>query len=301
MQPFTLLLSMTALAIASPIQDDVASEKRQDHKTIFVTANTNWSGLRAWVPVANNVMYAWSSVIFEDGENGSSHGPGSLGPDPEDEKYHDDITDGLRTQSLCLKPLQYRVFFIAQDIPRHGNIPELTSVPAHHPPAPADHQLRLPYCSPHLLNARDLELAVPGTYRSGQEVVRIMSFDSNFTVISYKQRPRKLHIMGSDGVAYRFLLKGHEDIRQDERVMQLFGLCNTLLSNDSETIPGHAALAKLGSHRVGLNSDTEDTVHSLIRDYRESRKILLNIQHRVMLQMAPDYDNLTFVLRGVMF
>jgi FKBP12-rapamycin complex-associated protein len=27
-------------------------------------------------------------------------------------------------------------------------------------------------------------------------------------------------------------LKGHEDIRQDERVMQLFGLVNTLLAID---------------------------------------------------------------------
>jgi hypothetical protein len=34
---------------------------------------------------------------------------------------------------------------------------------------------------------------------------------------------------------YRFLLKGHEDLRQDERVMQLFGLVNALLSNDPET------------------------------------------------------------------
>ena len=28
---------------------------------------------------------------------------------------------------------------------------------------------------------------------------------------------------GSDGRNYGFLLKGHEDLRQDERVMQLFG------------------------------------------------------------------------------
>lgn len=32
-----------------------------------------------------------------------------------------------------------------------------------------------------------------------------------------------------------FLLKGHEDLRQDERVMQLFGLVNTLLLNDRKT------------------------------------------------------------------
>ncbi len=42
-------------------------------------------------------------------------------------------------------------------------------------------------------------------------------------------------IAGSNGRQYRFLLKGHEDLRQDERVMQLFGLVNTLLSNNPET------------------------------------------------------------------
>lgn len=36
-----------------------------------------------------------------------------------------------------------------------------------------------------------------------------------------------------------FLLKGHEDLRQDERVMQLFGLVNTLLTNDPETFKRH--------------------------------------------------------------
>ena len=48
-------------------------------------------------------------------------------------------------------------------------------------------------------------------------------------VIPSKQRPRKLTIFGSDNTEHTFLLKGHEDLRQDERAMQLFGLVNTLL------------------------------------------------------------------------
>jgi FKBP12-rapamycin complex-associated protein len=39
----------------------------------------------------------------------------------------------------------------------------------------------------------------------------------------------------------------------------------------------------------------------LIREYRESRKILLNIEHRIMLQMAPDYDNLTLMQKVEVF
>ena len=29
-----------------------------------------------------------------------------------------------------------------------------------------------------------------------------------------------------------------------------------------------------------------DTIHSLIRDYREKKKIMLNIEHRLMLQVG---------------
>ncbi|KAF6834583.1 FAT domain-containing protein [Colletotrichum plurivorum] len=167
--------------------------------------------------------------------------------------------------------------------------------------------LELPYCSPKLLAAKALDLAVPGTYRSGQPIVRIMEFEGTFTVINSKQRPRKLNISGSDGVSYAFLLKGHEDIRQDERVMQLFGLCNTLLANDSECYKRHLNIQRYPAIPLSQNSGllgwvpNSDTLHVLIREYRESRKILLNIEHRIMLQMAPDYDNLTLMQKVEVF
>ncbi|OAA40923.1 TOR kinase [Metarhizium rileyi] len=167
--------------------------------------------------------------------------------------------------------------------------------------------LELTYCSPKLLNSKDLDLAVPGTYRSGQPVVRIMSFDTTLSVINSKQRPRKLILSGSDGVSYAFLLKGHEDIRQDERVMQLFGLCNTLLANDSECSKRHLNIHRYPAIPLSQNSGlfgwlpNTDTLHILIREYRESRKILLNIEHRIMLQMAPDYDNLTLMQKVEVF
>ena len=49
----------------------------------------------------------------------------------------------------------------------------------------------------------------------------IASFPRQLLVITSKQRPRKLTIHGNDGEDYAFLLKGHEDLRQDERVMQV--------------------------------------------------------------------------------
>jgi serine/threonine-protein kinase mTOR len=66
----------------------------------------------------------------------------------------------------------------------------------------------LQYASPKLLQAENLELAVPGTYKSGKPIVKITRFVSKLSVIASKQRPRRLAIMGSDAKEYQFLLKG---------------------------------------------------------------------------------------------
>lgn len=167
--------------------------------------------------------------------------------------------------------------------------------------------LELQYVSPELKNAHDLDLALPGTYQSGKPVVRIQSFDPVATVISSKQRPRKLAMRGSDGQKYEYVLKGHEDIRQDERVMQLFGLVNTLLATDPECLKRHLNIQRFAAIPLSTQSGllswvaNSDTLHVLIREYRESRKILLNIEHRIMLQMAPDYDNLTLMQKVEVF
>lgn len=44
-----------------------------------------------------------------------------------------------------------------------------------------------------------------------------------------------------------------------------------------------------------------DTLHALIREYRDARKIPLNVEHRLMLGMAPDYDNLTVIQKVEVF
>lgn len=172
---------------------------------------------------------------------------------------------------------------------------------------PLINQLELQYVSPKLEMARDLDLAVPGTYQAGQPVIRISKFDHTFSVISLKQRPRKFMIWGSDNVQYYYVLKGHEDIRQDNLVMQLFGLVNTLLVNDPECFKRHLDIQRYPATpllpKVGLLGwvPNLDTFHVLIREYRELRKIFLNIEHRIMLQMAPDYDSLTLLQKVEVF
>jgi len=93
-----------------------------------------------------------------------------------------------------------------------------------------------------LFKARDLLLAVPGTYldehdqnQARTREITISSFVPEMTIIESKQRPRKLSVIGVDGQKYTFLLKGHEDLRQDKRIMQLIGLVNTFLANNRDT------------------------------------------------------------------
>jgi serine/threonine-protein kinase mTOR len=104
-----------------------------------------------------------------------------------------------------------------------------------------------------------------------------------------------------------FLLKGHEDLRQDERVMQLFGLANTLLLNDPDTFRRNLTIQRYAVIPLSTNSGLIgwvphcDTLHVLIRDFREKKKTLINIEHRLMLRMAPDYEKLTLMQKVEVF
>ncbi|PSR71034.1 hypothetical protein PHLCEN_2v13082 [Hermanssonia centrifuga] len=167
--------------------------------------------------------------------------------------------------------------------------------------------LDLQYVSPELLRARNLDLAVPGTQESGKPTITIQSFATKLTVIPSKQRPRRLALKGSDGRDYHYLLKGHEDLRQDERVMQLFSLVNNLLSVDIDCFKRRLHIQRYPviplAPQAGLLGwvQDSDTLHVLIKDYRDSRKVLLNIEYRLMLQMAPDYENLILLQKIEVF
>lgn len=167
--------------------------------------------------------------------------------------------------------------------------------------------LELKYVSPKLEVCHDLELAVPGSYAPHKPIIRIERVKSNLQVITSKQRPRKLCIKGSDGKEYMFLLKGHEDLRQDERVMQLFGLVNTLLVNEPETSGRNLTIQRYAVIPLSTNSGLIgwvphcDTLHTLIKDYREKRKVSLNLEHRLMLRVTQDYEHLTLMQKVEVF
>eukprot|EP00053_Salpingoeca_punica_P020177 m.209872 g.209872 ORF g.209872 m.209872 type:complete len:925 (-) comp17813_c0_seq1:564-3338(-) len=156
--------------------------------------------------------------------------------------------------------------------------------------------LELQQVSPRLYAARDIPVAVPGTYNANSPVVYISSFGPKLEVIMSKQRPRKFSLRGSDGQEYQYLLKGHEDPRLDERVMMFFGLVNTLLSSNAETAKSLLSIKRYSITPLSPSSGLIgwvpncDTLYSLIRAHRDARKSgpSVHAEHAVYLKYAPD-------------
>ncbi|KAL3747797.1 hypothetical protein ACJRO7_016586 [Eucalyptus globulus] len=165
--------------------------------------------------------------------------------------------------------------------------------------------LDLQFVSPKLLECCNLELAVPGTYRADAPLVTIASFSPKLLVFTSKQRPRQLTIHGSNGEEYTFLLKGHEDLRQDERVMQLFGLVNTLMENSSKTCERDLRIQRYSVIPLDPNSGLIgwvpncDTLHQLIHKHRNSREIPLDQEFKYLESFAPENYNLLPLLAKV--
>lgn len=162
-------------------------------------------------------------------------------------------------------------------------------------------KVELLHVSPALVAANSLILAVPGTYVPFHETISIQSFSASVDVIASKQRPRKMSITGSNGEVYQFLLKGNEDLRQDERVMQLFGLINVCLENSRVTSKRGLNIVRYSVLPLSNNSgvigwvENCDTINQLIKQYREFKGIRLNVETKLLAAKAPQYAKLPLI------
>jgi len=161
--------------------------------------------------------------------------------------------------------------------------------------------LDLENVSPKLCNFKESQICIPGLYKSGYPVIKIRGFEKQLTVLSSKQHPRRLIIYGSDEKDYMFLLKGHEDLRQDERAMQLFGLVNTLLANDTDTADKNLFIKRFPviplSHNTGIIGWVPncDTLYQLIREYRISNKIIEKVEYKIVFTIYPKFETGSFM------
>ena len=120
-------------------------------------------------------------------------------------------------------------------------------------------------------------------------------------LIKTKQCPRKMKMIGTDNKEYMFLLKGHEDLRLDERVMQLFDLVNIILANDKETYKKNLLIHSYPvfplSHNTGIIGWVPncDTIFTLLREERFESKLVLYAEYKGVLEAYPKYETGNFL------
>lgn len=72
-------------------------------------------------------------------------------------------------------------------------------------------------------------------HHTGSHIVYITGFCDAVNALDTKTKPKRIRVLGSDGISHSFLLKGNEDLRLDERVMQFLRISNDLYDRHQET------------------------------------------------------------------
>eukprot|EP00756_Hemistasia_phaeocysticola_P023437 Hpha_TRINITY_DN15892_c0_g3::TRINITY_DN15892_c0_g3_i1::g.187268::m.187268/K07203/MTOR, FRAP, TOR; serine/threonine-protein kinase mTOR len=151
-------------------------------------------------------------------------------------------------------------------------------------------ELKLADVSPELAEIEGFQVAVPGVNNPGSAPVMIHRVHSVVKVIQSKQKPKIIVIVGDDGQEYKFLVKGHEDLRQDERVMQLFGLINALFQRSDDlcdlSILRYPVVPL--SDNVGLIGWLErtETIYHMISTFRKKRQIPVNLECTFIMSLG---------------
>lgn len=65
--------------------------------------------------------------------------------------------------------------------------------------------------------------------------MHVLGFLDKFTLVGGLNLPKLIECYGSNGLKYKQLVKGRDDLRQDAVMQQVFGLVNNLLEENAET------------------------------------------------------------------
>ena len=162
-------------------------------------------------------------------------------------------------------------------------------------------EMKLPLCE-----ATPFCLAIPGVYSVKRESPTITDIGHVLKMIPSAKRPRKLRILGSDGKWYKYLLKGREDLRLDQRIMQLFSLTNSILHDDKFGVEKHLHIRQVAivplAPNAGLISWAEggETIYSMIVWHRKVKDKDINVEQCYIKNYMRDEDrDLTLKLTAI--
>jgi phosphatidylinositol kinase/protein kinase (PI-3 family) len=152
--------------------------------------------------------------------------------------------------------------------------------------------IQLAAISPELSAKSNFALAVPGTYVPNKPVVRILYFVGQLSVHMSKQQPKNVILRGEDGHFYQYLLKGHEDLRLDERIMQFFRLINSLMMKDAvfngNVIHTVNVIPLSISHGLVQWATGTDTLRSAVEQWRKLHDVDPLREYTLVEQMCSE-------------
>jgi len=154
--------------------------------------------------------------------------------------------------------------------------------------------LQLQNIASDLSKKKNFSLSIPGTYSISQVSPQIQYINPSMQVLHTLMNPRKIEIFDNFGGSWYFLLKGKQDLRLDQRIMQFFQLINTMIkshpsSKEYSVTVSHYEITPI-SPKSGLISwvTGADTIHHLVTDFRRKRHIKTPPEQEAVASFALD-------------
>ncbi|OHT09053.1 PIKK family atypical protein kinase [Tritrichomonas foetus] len=151
--------------------------------------------------------------------------------------------------------------------------------------------------SEELAEKNDFDIVIPGTYNVMYNSPELLSIDPLLTVIPTQQHPRTITMKDKNSKSWKFLLKGNEDLRLDQRIMQLFTLINSLLMKNRITPDQTVSIVQYAivpfAPNAGLISwvTGADTFQQLVNDFRAHRDIKKSLENDMAIQFVGQNFN----------
>lgn len=167
--------------------------------------------------------------------------------------------------------------------------------------------IKLNKFSENLAKKRKFSLAVPGTYDVDLSYPYLDRIEDTLTILNSQQHPRCIYMYDQKGIKWKFLLKGDEDLRVDQRIMKFFGLINTLLKTNRNTIDLNVSILKYSitplTPNTGLISwvTGADTFQQLVYNYRSNRDIRNTIDIDIATQFCGNINLLSAMQKYEVF
>ena len=168
----------------------------------------------------------------------------------------------------------------------------------------------LPYVNEEIYQKRNFSIVIPGTYSVKHKSPIIERVEPGLQVLKTQQHPRILYLVSDMQQKVKFLLKGAEDLRLDQRIMQFFDLVNSVLhnsqssgfANNTPSVVRYAIIPLSTSAGLIRWVENADTLHQIICDMRDAQGTSQILEFEVISeQTASQFSYLTYPQRLEMF